>query len=73
MIKMLIRTAKQEGVKVGICGQGPSDFPDFAQFLVEQGIDTISVTPDSFFKTVHAISQIEQSLKTEKITLDSAA
>lgn len=73
MIKMLIRTAKQEGVKVGICGQGPSDFPDFAQFLVEQGIDTISVTPDSFFKTVHAISQIEQSLKTEKVTLDSAA
>ncbi|OCX53476.1 phosphoenolpyruvate synthase [Mucilaginibacter sp. PPCGB 2223] len=73
MIKMLIKTAKQSNIKVGICGQGPSDFPDFAQFLVEQGIDTISVTPDSFFKTVNAISQIEQGLKTEKVTLDSAA
>jgi len=70
---MLIKTAKGANIKVGICGQGPSDFPDFAQFLVEEGIDTISVTPDSFFKTVNAISQIEQSLKTEKVTLDSAA
>lgn len=59
MIRNLISSAKSAGVKVGICGQGPSDFPDFAQFLVEEGIDSISVTPDSFFKTVKAISQIE--------------
>jgi pyruvate, water dikinase len=62
MIRMLLRTAKKTGVKVGICGQGPSDFPDFAQFLVEEGINTISVTPDSYFKTVHAISNIESKL-----------
>jgi len=65
MITMLINSAKKAGVKVGICGQGPSDFPDFAQFLVEQGIDSISVTPDSFFKTVNAISEIEEKLKDE--------
>jgi len=65
MITMLINSAKKAGVKVGICGQGPSDFPDFAQFLVEQGIDSISVTPDSFFKTVNAISEIEVKLKDE--------
>jgi len=59
LLRQLIRTAKEEGVKVGICGQGPSDFPDFAQFLVEEGIDSISVTPDSFVKTVKAIHAIE--------------
>lgn len=61
LLRQLIRTAKEEGVKVGICGQGPSDFPDFAQFLVEEGIDTISVTPDSFVKTVRAIAAIERT------------
>ena len=55
---------KKMGVKVGICGQGPSDFPDFAQFLVKEGIDTISVTPDSLLKTLKALSQQEEE-KTE--------
>ena len=59
-ISMLIETAKRNKVKVGICGQGPSDFPDFAQFLVDQGIDSISVTPDSLVKTVKAISAVEK-------------
>ena len=63
MIKMLIATAKRKGVKVGICGQGPSDFPDFAEFLVEEGIDSISVTPDSLFKTLNAIKAVEQQLE----------
>lgn len=62
MIKMLINTAKKCNVKVGICGQGPSDFPDFAQFLVESGIDSISVTPDSLLKTLKAISEIEKTI-----------
>jgi pyruvate,water dikinase len=60
MLKMLIRQAKAAGVKVGICGQGPSDHPDFAQFLVEAGIDSISVTPDSVIKTIRAIHAIEE-------------
>jgi len=61
MIRMLIETAKRKKVKVGICGQGPSDFPDFAEFLVELGIDSISVTPDSVVKTVKAIAKLEKS------------
>jgi len=59
LISHLIKTAKKMNVKVGICGQGPSDFPDFAEFLVEEGIDTISVTPDSVLKTLGAIHHIE--------------
>jgi pyruvate,water dikinase len=59
ILSMLIRQAKASGVRVGICGQGPSDHPDFAQFLVEEGIDSISVTPDSVIKTIKAIYAIE--------------
>jgi pyruvate,water dikinase len=68
MLKMLIRQAKASGVKVGICGQGPSDHPDFAQFLVEEGIDSISVTPDSVIKTIRAIHAIEN--KQEAVMLE---
>jgi pyruvate,water dikinase len=57
MISMLIKTAKKHGVKVGICGQGPSDFPDFAEFLVKEGIDSISVTPDSVLKTLRVLGK----------------
>ena len=59
MISMLIESAKRNNVKVGICGQGPSDYPEFAEFLVEEGIDTISVTPDSMAKTVKTIHDLE--------------
>ena len=58
-ISNLIKAAKKTKTKVGICGQGPSDYPDFAQFLVEEGINTISVTPDSMLKTIKAIHKIE--------------
>ncbi len=61
MISRLIRTAKAQGEKGGICGQAPSDFPEFASFLVQEGIDSISVTPDSVMKTLRAIHQIENS------------
>ncbi len=59
MIRNLITAAKKHNTKVGICGQGPSDFPDFSAFLVEEGIDTISVTPDSMLKTLKVISEVE--------------
>ena len=65
-ISNLIKTAKKTKTKVGICGQGPSDFPDFAQFLVEEGIDTISVTPDSVLKTINAIHKIENKKEVSK-------
>jgi len=60
-ISNLIKTARAYGVKVGICGQGPSDFPDFAQFLADEGIDSISVTPDSVLKTLKALERVEIS------------
>lgn len=63
LISNLIKTAKQFNVKVGICGQGPSDFPDFAAFLVEQGIDSISVTPDSVLKTLRVLHQQEKKVE----------
>jgi pyruvate, water dikinase len=65
LISSLIRTAKKHGVKVGICGQGPSDFPDFAAFLVREGIDTISVTPDSVLKTIKTLHEQEMHVEVE--------
>ncbi len=62
LIAQLISTAKDRGKKVGICGQAPSDFPDFAQFLVEQGIDSISLNPDSVLKTLLAVAEMEKKM-----------
>lgn len=62
LISTLIRVGKEQNVKVGICGQGPSDFPDFAAFLLEEGIDTISVTPDSVMKTIRTFARQQASL-----------
>lgn len=61
-IAQAIEGAHSAGIKVGICGQAPSDHPDFAAFLVEHGIDSISLNPDSFVKTVAAIAQAERAL-----------
>jgi pyruvate,water dikinase len=60
MIRNLITTAHQAGVKVGICGQAPSDYPDFAAFLVEAGIDSISLNPDSIVNVKHRVAEEEQ-------------
>ena len=63
LIRQLIKVAKKNKRKVGICGQAPSDFPEFAEFLVEEGIDSISLTPDSIIKTTIALIKKEKSLK----------
>jgi len=63
MIAQVIATCRAKGRKIGICGQAPSDYPDFAQFLVEQGIDSISLTPDTVLKTTLAILETEATLK----------
>ena len=47
LIAMVVESAHRKGRKVGICGQAPSDYPDFAEYLVSIGIDSISLTPDS--------------------------
>jgi len=61
MVKMAIAAAKKHNCKIGICGQAPSDYPEFAQFLVEQGIDTISLNPDSVLKTTLIIAAAEEA------------
>lgn len=60
LIAEVIRKAKAAGRKIGICGQAPSDYPEFAQFLVEQGIDSISLNPDSVLRTLPKILEAEQ-------------
>jgi pyruvate,water dikinase len=57
MIEMVIKRAHKKGKKVGICGQAPSDYPDFAQFLVKGGIDSISLNPDSFITVRHSLAE----------------
>jgi pyruvate,water dikinase len=59
MVKTVIQKAKANNRKIGICGQAPSDYPEFAEFLVEQGIDSISLNPDSVLKTMLAIAKVE--------------
>ncbi len=61
MIAQVIGVCRAKGRKIGICGQAPSDYPDFAAFLVEQGIDSISLNPDSVVKTTAAILEQEQA------------
>lgn len=55
----LIKTAHQYGRKVGICGQAPSDYPEFAAFLVEHGIDSMSLIPDAILRTTADVLEIE--------------
>ncbi|MBA4163295.1 MAG: phosphoenolpyruvate synthase [Erythrobacter sp.] len=54
-----ISKAHAAGIKIGICGQAPSNYPDFAEFLVREGIDSISLNPDSFVKTCSVIAAAE--------------
>jgi pyruvate, water dikinase len=61
-IAQVIRASHAAGRKIGICGQAPSDYPEFAQFLVAQGIDSISLNPDSLLKTMVAIVEAEQAI-----------
>ena len=63
MIRHLIETAHAVGRKVGLCGQAPSNDPTFAQFLVQAGIDTISVTPDSFLDVKENVALAEKAKK----------
>ncbi|MCX6718403.1 MAG: phosphoenolpyruvate synthase [Candidatus Staskawiczbacteria bacterium] len=66
LIKEAIKVCKNNNKYIGICGQGPSDYPDFAQFLVELGIESISLNPDSVLKTKIAIAETEKKLSQTK-------
>jgi pyruvate,water dikinase len=62
LVSSVIKTAHKYKRKIGICGQAPSDFPDFAEFLVEEGIDSISLNPDTVVKTRLRIAKKEQQV-----------
>jgi pyruvate,water dikinase len=59
LIRQTIQAAKRNGIKVGLCGQAPSDIPEFAQFLTREGIDSISFNPDALFRGIQNIAEAE--------------
>ncbi len=63
LIRETIRSAKRNNIKVGLCGQAPSDLPAFAKFLVEEGIDSISFNPDALIKGIENIVEAEKQVK----------
>jgi len=67
LIEEVIKVCQNNNKYIGICGQGPSDFPDFAQFLVEKGIESISLNPDSVLKTKIAIAQTEKQINNKNV------
>ena len=65
-IATAIQTVKATGKKIGICGQAPSDYPEFARFLVEQGIDSLSLNPDAVIQTTVTVLDMERTLPAER-------
>jgi pyruvate,water dikinase len=62
MFKMAIDACKKADKYIGICGQAPSDFPEITEFLVEKGIDSISLNPDSVLKMRQVVVDLEKRL-----------
>lgn len=62
MIRLAVEGCRRNGIHSGICGQAPSDYPDMAQYLVELGIESISLNPDSVLKTTQLVARLEQKL-----------
>jgi pyruvate,water dikinase len=73
MIRMAIEGAKRNARHCGICGQAPSDYPEFAGYLVELGIDSISLNPDTVLKTTQRVLEIEKKLGREPRTPGASA
>ncbi len=67
-ISQAIQSAKAAARKIGICGQAPSDYPEFARFLIEQKIDSISLNPDTVVKTLLMLSKEEKLEEERKLT-----
>jgi pyruvate,water dikinase len=65
MVAIAIEAAGRAGKKIGICGQAPSDYPEFARFLVERGITSISLNPDTVIQTTQTILEAEESVRDE--------
>jgi len=62
MIRLAVDGCRRNGIHSGLCGQAPSDYPDMAEFLVEIGIDSMSLNPDTLLKTTKRVLQLEQRL-----------
>jgi len=73
IIAHLIRVAHENGCTVSICGEGPSNLPDFAEFLVRLGIDSISVNNDAVVSTKKHVASIEQKIILERLAEQSKA
>ena len=73
LLAQVIQTAKACGRPIGLCGQAPSDYPEFARFLVEQGIDSISFTADSLLKGLANMVAAEQALDVRKVVPEAEA
>lgn len=67
-VRHLIETAHKDGKTVSICGQAPSVYPDFTEFLVKSGIDYVSVNPDMVKATKRNVARIEQRLMLDAAT-----
>ena len=65
-MSMIVKGAKRNGRHSGICGQAPSDYPEIAEFLVKEGIDSISVDPDTLMTTTVNILKLEEKLGRKK-------
>lgn len=61
MIRMLIEEAHVSDCQVGICGQAPSDYPEIVEFLVQTGIDSLSLNPDSVIEVKRRVAEVEQA------------
>ncbi len=68
MVAMAIDAARRNGKKIGICGQAPSDYPEFADFLVERGINSISLNPDTVISATHHILETERKMNSSAET-----
>jgi pyruvate,water dikinase len=68
IIAHLIKVAHQNGVTVSICGEGPSNLPDFAEFLVQCGIDSISVNNDAVVRTRQLVASFEKKLMLKRLS-----
>ena len=66
LIAMVIKSAHETHTKIGICGQGPSDFPEMAEFLVREGIDSMALQPDTVLKTTLHVLEVEKRMKNSK-------
>ncbi len=73
MVAMAIEAAHRAGKKIGICGQAPSDYPEFARFLVERGITSISLNPDTVLQTTHIINEAEAAQTESQAATQSAS